>query len=146
LPHLVPERAPDWPKIPATILGLNQETTRPEFVRALVTSAFYQLAATFDALEQSVGRIERTIVSGGMTKSTDMIGLLADALGRDLEVVSYREASLRGAAILALEQLGYRAPPLRRGDIIACDPALVRKHSVRRDQQRKLARALAQLR
>ena len=146
LPHLVPERAPDWPKTPATILGLNRGTTRPDFVRALVTSAFYQLAASFDALEQSVGRIERTIVSGGMTKSRDIIGLLADALGRDLEVASYREASLRGAAILALEQLGYRAPPPRRGDIIACDPALVREHSVRRDQQRKLARALAQLR
>jgi sugar (pentulose or hexulose) kinase len=58
------------------------------------------------------------VVSGGILQSPASLQMLADSLGRDLEVCADQEASLRGAAIHALAGLGLAAAPpqFRRPD------------------------------
>ena len=65
-----------------------------------------RLAQILELLERSIGRAKKIIVSGGILQSPASLQLLADSLGRDLEICSEQEASLRGAAIYALEKLG----------------------------------------
>lgn len=138
LPFLVAERAPDWPELPAGIVGLTSATTRPEIFRALSTSAFYQLAEVFD----KVGTVQRIVVSGGLTRSIAMLQVMADSLGRDLELSGEIEASLRGAAVHALRQSCRKTPGPEQFRIIKFDPALAKRHLVRRKKQRLLKQLL----
>ena len=63
-----------------------------------------------------MGRAKKIIVSGGIGQSPASLQILADSLGRDLEVCADQEASLRGAAVHALERLGHKiaAPKFQR--------------------------------
>ncbi len=143
LPSIVAERSPDWPEMPATISGLTLATAPAEILRAFITSAFYRLAEVFDLLEQCAGPIERVIVSGGMTRSSAVVGILADVLRRDLELAAETEASLRGAALHALVTTGDFAPAKERGRIIRVDEHSAELHRVRREKQRSFADALS---
>lgn len=136
LPLLVAERAPDWPEFPATLSGYNLATTPLEIFRAFTTGALYRLADIFDLLEESVGKIDRIIVSGGMTKSAGVLGILADALGRDVELAVETEASLRGAALHALGKTDLS--PVKKGRIIRFHDRYAEMHRVRREKQRAL--------
>jgi gluconokinase len=136
LPFVIAERAPDWPEISGAIAGYNFATTPLEIFRALITGALYRLADIFDFLEQSVGRIDRIIVSGGMTKSAGVVSILADALGRDLELASEAEASLRGAALHALARGEESYPaPRKRGRILRFNKRFAKLHRARRKTQ-----------
>ncbi len=143
LPFFAAERSPDWTEIPASIFGARLATTGAEVYRATTTSALYRLASIFDLLEQSVGRIDRIIVSGGMTKSPDILAILADALGRNLEIASESEASLRGAALHALEGNGSVLVGAKRGRKVRCNKTLTRKHRARRDKQQRFLRMVS---
>ncbi len=143
LPFVVAERSPDWPEFPGAISGYNLTTTPLEIFRALTTSAFYRLADIFDLLEQSVGGIDRIIVSGGMTKSAAALRILADALARHLELAIETEASLRGAALHALADGGDFLPAHKRGRVIRCNANRAELHRRRRHKQRLFAKSLA---
>jgi glycerol kinase len=124
------------------ILGLAQTTQAADILRATTTSVFYRLAEILELIESVAEKTERIIVSGGVLHSTATLRLLADALGRDLETSTETEASLRGAAVHALTQLGFAIEPLPRGRIIRRDPTLAAKHRVRRECQNVLERIL----
>ncbi len=143
LPFCVAERAPDWPEVPGSIVGLDPATTGAEISRALITSTLYRLTDIFGLLEQSLGRISRIIVSGGLSKSPETVAIFADTLGRDLEVASETEASLRGAALHALRLNGCAAPESKRGRVIRCDKKLTRKHQRRREKQQQFLTRLS---
>jgi glycerol kinase len=139
----VGERAPTWPEGQAGVIeGLTQATTAGEVARAAATAAFYRLGQILERTEHSLGRMRRIIVSGGILRSAASVRLLADALGRDLEISREREASLRGAAVYALRQLGMRVPKLRPGKMIKHDRRLAALHRKRRDRQVQLERQL----
>ena len=106
----------------------------------LTASALYRLADIFDPLEQAVGRIDRIIVSGGMTKSRDTLAIFADALGRDIEVASETEASLRGAALHGLWQRGISVDERKSGRVLRFDKGCARQHRERREEQRRLVK------
>ena len=143
LPFWVEERAPTWPEgLRGAILGLAQTTQAADILRATTTGVFYRLAEILRLIESVAGKTKRIIVSGGVLHSTATIRLLADALGRDLETLAETEASLRGAAVHALTQLGFAIEPLPRGRIIRCDRALAAKHRVRRECQNALEQIL----
>jgi gluconokinase len=112
LPFWVDERAPSWPEnLAGTIVGLNQTTTAADLLRAAVGASFLRLAEILQKLEGAIGRSRKMVVSGGILQSAASLQLLADSLGRDLEVCADQEASLRGAAIHALAGLGLAAAP-----------------------------------
>lgn len=112
LPFWVSERAPTWPcNTDGVIVGLSQATTAADLLLATTTAYCHRLAEVFDLLEQAVGRARKIIVSGGILRSPASLHLLANSLGRDLITCADQEASLRGAAVHALEELGRKVPP-----------------------------------
>jgi gluconokinase len=144
LPFWVNERAPTWPEnLRGVIMGLNQTTSASQVFRATTCAAFYRLGTILDLVESAAGPAEHIIVSGGIVHSAASLRLLADALGRDIRVSSEPEASLRGAAVYALEHLGYKLTPLRKGKIVRHRPALAIKHRVRRERQAALEKMLS---
>lgn len=136
LPCWVRERAPTWPEqLDGAIYGLTQATTAPDLLRAATAAVCHRLADILEELETAVGPTKRIVVSGGILQSPASLQILADALGRDLECSVNQEASLRGAAVHALEMAGKKAPPPRRGKIIRPDKS--EAAAARRDRERQ---------
>jgi gluconokinase len=107
LPFWVSERAPTWPEhLDGVIHGLTQASTAADLLRAATAAVCHRLAEILTQLENAIGRAKKIIVSGGILQSSASLQILADSLGRDLEVCAEQEASLRGAAVHVLEQLG----------------------------------------
>lgn len=143
LPFWVEERAPTWPEGQLGVIdGLNQSTTAAQMARAAATAVFYRLRQILDQLENSFGRVQRIVVSGGILQSPASLKLLADAMGREVEISSEQEASLRGAAVYALNQLGVEVPMPPSGKIVKHNRALAAKHRERRERQIRLERIL----
>jgi sugar (pentulose or hexulose) kinase len=107
-------------------------------LRAITCSVFYRLADILDLMEGATQRYRRVIVSGGILQSPAEIRLLADAIGRDVQVAREAEASLRGAAIHAWRELGFEMKSRPAGPMIRCHKGLAAKHLKRRQQQRDL--------
>lgn len=115
LPFWVTERAPTWPEnLAGTIVGLNQATTAADLLRATTSAVCHRLADIFDELAGAIGPVRKVIVSGGILQSPASLQILADSLGRTIDTCSEQEASLRGAAVHALERAGRKvaAPPI----------------------------------
>jgi gluconokinase len=75
-------------------------------------------------------------------KDDDWLQIMADALGRPVTVSAVKEASLRGAAVVALERLGQSPRPGALGRVV--EPRLDRADAYRsaRDRQRRLYEAV----
>jgi gluconokinase len=140
LPFFIAERAPDWPEFSAAMLGFKFTSAPLQIFGTLITAALYRLADVFDILEQAIGRIDRIIVSGGMTKSRAIVEILADALGRAVELSTDKEASLRGAALHALNKEEVSAA--KKASIIPCNKKFAEQHRARRETQHYLAKSL----
>ena len=131
LPFWVGERAPTWPEsLPGAILGLTQATRAADLFAAALTAGCHHLAQILALLESANGLSRKIIVSGGILQSPASLQILADSLGRKLEICTEQEASLRGAAAHALEQLGHEVPAPKF-------KAHVRPHPVRARQARR---------
>jgi len=143
LPFWVSERAPTWPEgVRGTITGLTHTDTAADILRAATTSTFYRLAEILSELRTSPARAEEIIVSGGVLHSPALLSILADCIGHDIRVCRELESSLRGAAILALQKLGFEPKPLLAGRVIRHNPSLAVKHQSRHAQQMDLERRL----
>jgi gluconokinase len=111
LPMLSGERSPGWhSEACMTITGINSHTSPITLLRAVAESVAYQLAEVYDqlniVLEQQ--EIAPTLIGSGgaMLNSRTLQGIVADTLNAPLYPLLEREASARGAALLALEALG----------------------------------------
>ncbi|MEO6969670.1 MAG: FGGY-family carbohydrate kinase, partial [Chthoniobacterales bacterium] len=139
LPFWVNERAPTWPEhLDGIILGLTQATTAADLARATTAAVSNRLADILELLEGAIGRAKKIIVSGGILVSPASLQLLADALGRNLETCADQEASLRGAAVHALHELGKKVPLPKAGRTIRPDPRNAIRARESRVRQREL--------
>ncbi|CAN5363286.1 gluconokinase [soil metagenome] len=119
LPFLLNERAPTWPEhLDGIFSGLTQTTTPGDLFRALTQASFFRLASVLEILEKATGRARRIIVAGGILDSAASLQLLADTLEREIEICPEKEASLRGAALYALQAIGKKLPADRRGKLV----------------------------
>jgi gluconokinase len=144
LPFWVSERAPTWPEhLQGVIVGLSQTARAPQILRAAITSTYYRLADILDLIETTSGRARQIIVSGGVAHSPGSLRLLADALGRDLTSCVELEASLRGAALYGLEQIGRAHPSTPKGKMIRHNRARAAQHRLRRQRQNALEKLLS---
>jgi len=144
LPFWVSERAPTWPDdLSGTIIGLSQATTAADLLAATVAASFHRLAETLRELETAAGRATKIIVSGGVVQSTVSLQMLADSLGREVEICAEPEASLRGAAVHALEQLGCEVPAAKIKRRLQNRPLQTAQRRKEAAQQRELERMLA---
>lgn len=139
LPFWTAERAPRWNEEAAgTILGLRQSTTAIDILQAMMEAFYFRLAEIADRTPGA----STWIVSGGGIKSRPARQRLANVLGRPIRLGEEPEASLRGAAVAALEKLGERPPRTRLGAAVEPQPAAVEAYRQARLAQRRLERRL----
>lgn len=107
LPFLAGARSPDYQQdARGTIDGLTLDT-RPEHVlRAMMEAIAYRLAAIADQLREVVHAREIVAAGGGLERSTAWTQIIADTLGRPVHHSAEAELTSRGAAAVALEDLG----------------------------------------
>lgn len=107
LPFWTGERSTGWtPDARGAIIGLSLQTRPIEVLRAAMEAIAYRFALIARALERFAPGA--TIVASGhaLRSSPTWVQILADVLGRRVMVSVLPEASMRGAALLALEAVG----------------------------------------
>lgn len=114
LPFLAGERSLGWHgDAHATIAGIQSNTSPAELLRAGIESLSYRIGAVQERLTQALissnALQTRPILigSGGTLLNSPLFRqILADTMGTPLYPLREREASARGAALMALEALG----------------------------------------
>ncbi len=105
LPFLGGERSTGWnPEARGAIYDLTFETTPLDVRQAAYEGVAFRFAAIADLLPDLR---EVVATGGGLLHDPDWIQIMADALARPVAVSAVPEASLRGAAALALERAGH---------------------------------------
>lgn len=108
LPFLAGERSPRWnPAARSAMVGATLGTTDAEIVRAFLESTSYEFGLVFEILKQGLPEVRSIIGSGtGLVHSPTWMQILTDVLGTPVTICAAKEATSRGAAILALMALG----------------------------------------
>jgi len=107
LPFLAGERGTGYHETAhGAILGLKSATDPIDIAQAALESVAYRFAEIYDQLSD-VCRIREIIASGGALRESPVwTQIIADVLARNLSLPDVREASSRGAVLLALEMIG----------------------------------------
>lgn len=105
--YLDGERTPAYPLAAGVITGLTGETTRSTLARSVFEGVLSGLVRGMGAIEAcgvdvSSGKV---IAIGGGARSAAYTTILADLLGRPVEVIGEPEATARGACLQALALL-----------------------------------------
>ena len=111
---------------------------------AATAAVCHRLAEILFQLETAIGRAKKIVVSGGILQSPASLQILADSLGRNLDICAEQEASLRGAAIHALAQRGRKIAALKHQKRIRPDAAARARATLARARQNDLERACSQ--
>lgn len=112
LPFLTGERSPGWnASARAAITGLSLDTTPLEILRAGLESIAYRFGILHSIMADALPPALQIIASGGaLLNSPTWMQILADVLNRPVTASAEGETTSRGAALLALEQLGVFGP------------------------------------
>jgi gluconokinase len=115
LPFLGGERSLGWDAHrQGAIEGLTFATTPLDIAQAALESVCYRLADVVEAVEG----VDSIVATGGAFRANPAwLQVLADVLGRPLEVSPVPEGSARGAALVGLERLGFR-PAAAAGRVV----------------------------
>lgn len=107
MPFLAGERSTGYDEFcTGEIRGLTMATDAIDILQAAMESVAYRLAEILGRIER-ICPVREVIASGGAIAASPVWPqMIADVLGRDIEVNSEPEASLRGAVLLALEKTG----------------------------------------
>jgi gluconokinase len=107
LPFWSGERAPGWSSnATGTIHGLTSATKSIEIVRATMEAIGYRFAHILKSLDSFALDAAITLTGKIFLSFPVWAQILADIFGRKTELSPVSEASLRGAALLALETIG----------------------------------------
>jgi gluconokinase len=112
LPFLAGERSTGYHEnAHGAVIGLHSSTDSIDIVQAALESVAYRFADIFDQLKKVV-RIKEVVASGGALRESPLwTQMIADVLSTNLSLPPVREASSRGAVLLALEQIGHNVGP-----------------------------------
>ncbi|HVG29158.1 MAG TPA: gluconokinase [Pyrinomonadaceae bacterium] len=107
LPFWAGERSTRWnPQARGAILGLRTHTRPAEIVRAALEAVALRFAAIASDLDRYAPGAQLYASGGALRHSRAWTQIIADATGRTVRLSRAREASSRGVALLALENLG----------------------------------------
>jgi gluconokinase len=129
LPFLAGERSPGWAAAArGAIVGLTLATQPAHILRAGLEAVAYRFALIHQRLDAVAAPDAVAVASGGaLLGSPVWMDIMADVLGRTVVASGEREASSRGAALLALEALGLlpdiAAVPTKLGPVHQPDAA-----------------------
>lgn len=135
-PFLGGERALGWDADRrGSIAGLSFATTPLDIAQAALEAVCYRLADVVDA----IGGVESVVATGGaLLASPGWTQILADVLGRPVEVSAVPEGSARGAA---LAMLGSPFPPAPVARVVSPRPERFEIHCAARREQDARMRA-----
>jgi gluconokinase len=123
LPFWAGERSPGWASdATGAVVGMRLHTGPADILRAALEAVALRFALLDALLRQEVPEVREVVATGGaLLRSPAWMQIMADVLGRPVLASSESEASLRGAALAALESLGLlsqrietMAPPVAR--------------------------------
>jgi gluconokinase len=136
LPFLGGERSTGWnPHARGVLRGLTFDTTPLDLRQAAYEGVAFRFAAIADLLPD-VSEVVAT--GGGLLRDRDWLQIMADALARPIHVSGVPEASLRGAAVLALERLGHEAAAAPIGGIVEPRSDRAAAYRAAREEQQRL--------
>ncbi len=141
LPFLAGERSPGWrADARGALAGISLATEGVAVLRAFMEAVAYRLGMVYERLAPLAADGHQVIASGGaLHHSRVWASIMADVLGMPLSLSVEPEASIRGAALLALEALGAPAPPqLPAGATIVPDPGRHGVYRAARERQKRL--------
>jgi gluconokinase len=133
------ERSPGWHQhARGAIEGLTFDTTPLDLRQAALEGVAFRFAEVAELMPE----VEEVVATGGaLLRDADWLQIMADTLGRPLTVSGVREASLRGAAVVALERLGESPPPGEVGRVVEPRPDRADAYRAARERQRRLYEA-----
>jgi gluconokinase len=136
LPFLGGERSTGWnPEARGLVHGLTFATTPLD----LRQSAYEGVAFRFAAIADLLPEVREIVATGaGLLHDRDWIQIMADALARSVEVSDVPEASLRGAAVLALERAGHQVADAPIGEVVEPRPDRAEAYRAAREEQQRL--------
>ena len=140
LPFLGGERSTGWnPHARGTIHGLTFATTPLDLRQAAYEGVAFRFAAIADLLPEMR---EVVATGGGLLHDPDWIQIMADALARPVTISGVAEASLRGAAVLALERRGHEAATAPTTGVVEPRADRAEAYRAAREEQQALYDAL----
>jgi gluconokinase len=143
LPLFAGERGPGWADLAnGTVSGLSMSSKPVEILRAAMEAVAFRFAIIAEMLETaSPGEKEVIASGGGLHHWPTWTGIMADTLGKPVTLSGVKEASSRGAALIALEALGgpeIEASETPLGETFEPDPARHEVYMNALDRQRRL--------
>lgn len=113
LPFFSGERGTGWRgEARAMMAGVSASTTAEQMLRGMLEGVALSYLRIADQLREMGGEPERIVLSGGMTDAVPgWLQLLADALQQPIDHVGISRSTMRGSAMLALEQAVPDATP-----------------------------------
>jgi gluconokinase len=130
------ERSPGWHQhAKGAVHGLTFDTTPLDLRQAGLEGVAFRFAEIADLLQ---GVEEIVATGGGLVGDPDWVQIMADALGRAVTMSAVREASLRGAAVIALGRIGIEAELAPLGPVVRPRPGKEEAFREARERQRRL--------
>ena len=148
LPLFAGERSPEWRMdVRGAITGLASATTPMEILHAALESVALRFGNIYEILQKAFGTPREVVGSGAaLLHSPVWAQMMADTLGHPVRMCMEREATSRGAALLALERLGMvrdiAALPPEHGRVTEPDAAKKELYLAALEKQRRLYRHL----
>ncbi|MBF6605986.1 MAG: carbohydrate kinase [Chloroflexi bacterium] len=148
LPFLAGERGVGYHDTArGALAGLRLDTSAAEIYRGFLEAIAFRFAEVDERLTRALSRPAHVTAAGGALRRSPLwVGIIADVLGRPVEMSLVWEASSRGAALLALAGCGaitdvasVAPPPSRQ---VQADPARHARYLEARGRQAELYRRL----
>ncbi len=107
LPFWAGERSPGWTAdARGAILGLTIQTQPAQILRAAMEAIAYRFASIWNVMQELAPGAAIYASGNALQQSPVWVKILADVLNCPINLSGLREASMRGAALLALEAAG----------------------------------------
>ena len=136
LPFLGGERSPGWdPDATGTIAGLTFDSTPADIRQAALEGVGFRFAAIAELLPE----VQEIVATGGaLQKDESWVQVISDALARPVTLSGVPEASLRGAAVAAVERAGGEAAPAPLGEVFEPRPDRAEAYRSARERQQQV--------
>jgi gluconokinase len=136
LPFLGGERSTGWnPDARGLVHGLTFETMPLDLRQAAYEGVAFRFAAIADRLPE----VREVVATGaGLLHDRDWIQIMADALARPMHVSGVPEASLRGAAVFALERSGSKVAEAPIAEVVEPRPKRADAYRAAREEHERL--------
>ncbi|MEX6685900.1 gluconokinase [Danxiaibacter flavus] len=135
LPYLYGERAPIWNATArGCFIGLNASHTIEHMARAVVEGICLGLFDIFNSMQGLKESVDVIYASGGFTRSTFWLQMIADVFGKRVVLNDVADASAMGAAMVGMVSAGILKDVeegkamVKEGEVYMADPCKHKKY------------------